>query len=340
MGSSTSKGDTNSAGRRSWRRVAAIAAGSVVLSAGTLLASAGQATAVQCPPGTLLFFNACITIGIGAPPVTSPPATTPPTTSPPITLPPVTLPPVTLPPLPATPVNVPDAAQRLLDLANGERQRAGVGPLAMRGDIVSIALSHSETMAKAGDIFHSTSFFTSAVKRLLGASASGENVAYNGSIEDAHNRLMNSAGHRANILDGRFNTAGFAVVRVPDGRYFITEDFIQAAGAPRAAAAPRPAAPVVSRKAAPAPAPKPAPAPPTTAAPTTTTVAPPTTAAPSTAAPTAATPAVPLDATSSAVAATPVNHDGEVTAPLGGVAAILLAGAVGACCVVPRRRGC
>jgi len=46
-------------------------------------------------------------------------------------------------------------------------------------------------------------------------------------VESAHARLMNSRGHRANLLNPRFSVAGFAVVQAPDGRYFITENFLQ-----------------------------------------------------------------------------------------------------------------
>ncbi|MFP5377551.1 MAG: CAP domain-containing protein, partial [Acidimicrobiia bacterium] len=175
-----------------------------------------------------------------------------------------------------------DAARRLLDLANAERSKSGLGALAWRDDVATIALAHSQRMAQAGDIFHSDSFFGTAVKKLLNAVARGENVAYNGSIESAHSRLMASSGHRANILDARFSVAGFGVVRHADGRYFITQNFIQPAGAP-ASAAPRPVAAPAPRaaprpapaKPAPTPAPAPAPAPTTTEPPAPTTEAPP-----------------------------------------------------------------
>lgn len=307
----------------------------LALSAGIGRASAAPTAVPQCPPGSTLLINVCIVLGRPTPTTT---VTTQPTTAaalPPVTLPPVTPPPVTLPPPlnPTSPVSVPEAAQHLLDLVNGERQRAGLGALTSRDDVVAIALQHSQEMAQKGDIFHSTSFFSSTVKNLLNAGVRGENVAYNGDIDSAHARLMASAGHRANILDSRFSVVGMAVVKAPDGRYFVTQDFLESAGAPRAAApkaapATRAVAPAASRRAA---APKPAPAP-------TTTVAPPTTVVPPTTVPAPPNQSiVTLEPASAALSATVAHSGGPSTVPLAGLASVLLAAALCACCVVPRR---
>ena len=317
---------------------AALVAG-VGLALGLSVASAGSAAAATCPAGSLSLGNTCIVIARPTP--TTTPVTTPPTTAAPlIEVPPVTLPPLAIPPVlsPGTTEVVSAAAQHLLDLANGERQRVGLPSLTSRDDIMAIAVAHSQEMAGKGDIFHSTSFFGSAVKKLLNVAARGENVAYNGDIDSAHARLMASAGHRANILDSRFSVVGFGVVRAADGRYFVTQNFIQPAGAPRAApvaraaAAPRVAAPAASRKAA-MPA---APAPPTTVAaapPTTTATVPvPVTSPPD---PTAV---VRLDAAHTAASAATAS-DHHVHPSLALTALVLLVGAMAACCTVPRRRG-
>ncbi|MGI8686762.1 MAG: CAP domain-containing protein [Acidimicrobiales bacterium] len=328
--------EARSTGRgRSWRSAATVLAGALGLSLAVSLASAGAAAAA-CPPGTVLYRNVCITFGFPSPTPTTTPVTTPPTTAAPIDqLPPVTAPPIVLPPVlgPTTTQVVPSAAQRLLDLANAEREKVGLLRLTSRDDIVAIAVAHSQEMARKGDIFHSTSFFASAVKSLLNAAVRGENVAYNGDVDNTHTRLMASAGHRANILDPRFAAVGIGVVQAPDGRYFVTQNFIQPAGAPpagRAAAAPRVAAPAASRK---APAPKPA-----APAPTTTMPAPPTTVAAPVPAPTTVDvrPVVAIDPVSSAVSATSTAGH-PVNTPLTATAVVLLVGAVAACYTVPRR---
>ncbi|HCS73242.1 MAG TPA: hypothetical protein DIW17_05115, partial [Clostridiales bacterium] len=50
----------------------------------------------------------------------------------------------------------------------------------------------------------------------------GENIAKHGSVESAHAGLMNSDGHRKNILNPSFTHIGIGIV---DNRYF-TQMFI------------------------------------------------------------------------------------------------------------------
>ena len=132
--------------------------------------------------------------------------------------------------------DVPDAAATLLTLVNQERARAGLGALESRPAIVAIAARQSQAMAERGDIWHNDAYFKPAIHAALAARALGENVAVNGSVEVAHLRLMASPGHRANILNGRFDAVGIAVVRDGRGAVFITEDFVDSRVAPKAKA--------------------------------------------------------------------------------------------------------
>lgn len=166
-------------------------------------------------------------------------------------------------------------AARLLELVNHERAKAGLPGVRTRGAIEEIAWGHSHAMAEAGSIWHNDAYFTSENRRRLGASALGENVAMNTTVEGAHQRLMASSGHRANILDKRFNQVGIAVVRDARGAIYVTQDFAAVAGGGSAgsgsgstgAAAPAPAPPPPSPKAAPTSAPRPTHAPPAQSAP-------------------------------------------------------------------------
>lgn len=155
----------------------------------------------------------------------------------------------------------PESASRLLELANQARAAAGVAPLAMRGDVTAIAQGHSDAMASEGDIRHNDAYFTASTRQSLNAKSLGENVAMNPDIDDAHNRLMNSPGHRANILDPKYTVVGIAVSRTGDGQHYITQNFVEPkpAAAPAPAPAPAPAKPAVAAPAAPAPKPAPAP---------------------------------------------------------------------------------
>lgn len=321
------------------RRTAALALAALSLGAAGVLAAPGRAEAVQCPPGTVQLGILCVRDN-SATTVPAPATTT--TTAPPAPQPAAPVPPAVIPPPPPPPpapaVSSADTARRLLELVNAERAKSGLGALAWRDDVAAIALAHSQRMAQAGDIFHSDSFFGAAVKKLLNAVARGENVAYNGSVESAHSRLMASSGHRANILDARFSVAGFGVVRHADGRYFITQNFIQPDGAP-ASAAPRPVAPPAAKpaaakpaaaKPAPTPAPAPAPAPATTEAPVPTTTEP----APAVA-DDSATLSLAEDAPE-ALTATPAASSAKLTLAAAGVLVTLAATAL-ACWAIPRR---
>jgi uncharacterized protein YkwD len=114
-------------------------------------------------------------------------------------------------------------------LVNQERAAAGLAPLASRPEIAAYATGQSTAMATRRDIWHNAGYFTSATRKALGAVALGENVAVNGSLEGAHRRLMESPGHRANILNGRFDAAGFSVVHDEDGTLYVTQNFVDSA---------------------------------------------------------------------------------------------------------------
>ena len=177
------------------------------------------------------------------PPPAEPPPTEPTPEPDPVPAPPVAPVPPPKEPPPGERVD-PTGAQRLLDLINGSRSERGLAPMSRRSDVESIAIDHSTTMAKAGDIWHNDEYFTAATKRRLNARTVGENVAVNESIDDAHARLMRSPGHRANILNGSFVVVGIGVVQRGNGSYYITQDFVEPL--PTAAPAPERTAPTAN----------------------------------------------------------------------------------------------
>lgn len=171
--------------------------------------------------------------------------------------PPLPIPTTTTTP-PTPPPDTAAAARRLLVLVNQERTRRGLPALVRRGDIDAIGVGHSQNMAARRQLWHNDAYFTKATKDSIGAQYQGENVAFNPSIEDMHQRLMNSPHHRDNILDGRFQVIGIGVAASSDGVLYATEDFAQLR-----TAAPAPAAPTTKPK------PRPKPAAPAAAAPAT-----------------------------------------------------------------------
>jgi hypothetical protein len=225
------------------------------------------------------------------------------------------------------PIDPAAAAQRILQLTNNERAGVGLPPLSMRADVVAIAQTQSEAMAAAMNIWHNEQFLTQATRKALAANMLGENVGMGANVDLVHAALMNSPGHKANILEPAFSIVGMAVVQGTDGMVYVTQDFLQPSGGKpvpvKAVSAPRPAAPrSVSSKPKVASAPKPT-APPTTAAPTPTTEAP----APTT----TAAPAQPDSSLLAAFDAAPrpapqrAAHDAGATGPVILIAFVLVA---------------
>jgi hypothetical protein len=201
-------------------------------------------------------------------------------------------------------------AATLLDLVNRERAAEGLASLASRDDIVAVATPHNEEMAANSELYHNPDYFSPENRAHLKAKAMGENVAVNSKLKEAHRRLMASPGHRANILDPRFDSVGFAVTWATKTQVWVTEDFVQSAGGSgpsRAASTPE------SKRVNPPPTTVPPPTvPPTTVAPTTTpptTV--PTTTPTTTVAPTTVAPSPPASAASTAVAGEATGSSGS-----------------------------
>ncbi len=93
-------------------------------------------------------------------------------------------------------------ADQLLSLHNAERARIGAPPLVLNAVLCQAAQSHSATMARTGRLFHGN----------LGA-ASAENCAQGQqSAAAAVNSWMNSKGHRTNLLNPIYRSAGFGMV--------------------------------------------------------------------------------------------------------------------------------
>jgi hypothetical protein len=119
------------------------------------------------------------------------------------------------------------AARQVFALLNGERTRAGLPPLAWDNGLADAARRHSGLMARQGELTHQCSGEPDLRERLAAVPLehSGENVAVDsGGAASAHDGLMHSPPHRANILDPGFDAVGIGVVQ--SGRLlWVTEDF-------------------------------------------------------------------------------------------------------------------
>jgi hypothetical protein len=110
---------------------------------------------------------------------------------------------------------------RFTSLLNHERSSRGIHTLATKSDLVAVARRHSQDMANRGYIYHNENLPNEVGGdwRIL-----GENVGRGGSVDSIHNAFMNSAPHKRNILDSRFNQIGIGTV-VKDGYLYVTEVF-------------------------------------------------------------------------------------------------------------------
>jgi uncharacterized protein YkwD len=121
-----------------------------------------------------------------------------------------------------------NGARELLRLVNQERAKAGAPPLAWDEHLAQAAQGHAERMADKKELSHQLEGEPGLRERIaatgLRFNDDAENVAFDDSLEEAHDNLMHSPGHRANILNPAYNALGAAVVRRGQVLY-VVEDF-------------------------------------------------------------------------------------------------------------------
>jgi hypothetical protein len=116
---------------------------------------------------------------------------------------------------------------------NKARKQHGLKAVWMQSDLRVVARLHSKDMAKLDYFEHTNLRGQSHADRYkearIGDLVSGENLAKIGGfpfpVEQAHKGLMNSPGHRANILNGQYNCVGVGLHRSEDKVYYFTQNF-------------------------------------------------------------------------------------------------------------------
>lgn len=109
----------------------------------------------------------------------------------------------------------PDLENQMIGLVNQERTSRGIKALVFDPRLQLIAIEHSSDMFERGYFSH----YSPEGKTVADRAAShnipyqviGENLAYAPTLELAHNGLMNSPGHRANILSLDYNKIGIGI---------------------------------------------------------------------------------------------------------------------------------
>jgi len=123
----------------------------------------------------------------------------------------------------------PDLEMKMLELVNQERTKRGLKALQWDPQLLPVARAHSQDMFARGYFSHYTLEGKDPFDRMKAAGikyySAGENLALGPTLSICHEGLMNSPGHRANILNP---TYGRIAIGILDGGAYglmISQEF-------------------------------------------------------------------------------------------------------------------
>ena len=125
--------------------------------------------------------------------------------------------------------------KRAFEATNAVRRENGLAPLVWDSELCRMARTHSEKMVQLDFFSHEGPDGRRLRDRARVAGIAhfkllGENIAYNQGFEDpgafAVEHWMRSPGHRANILNARFQQSAVGVFVASDGTVYLTQVFI------------------------------------------------------------------------------------------------------------------
>lgn len=109
-----------------------------------------------------------------------------------------------------------DSEKEMFVLLNDDRKKKGVTPVIENKALINVARAHCEDMLRRGYFSHNTPEGLSPFDRMTNADIefnfAGENLAIAPNTKLAMQGLMNSPGHRANILSPNFGQIGIGVI--------------------------------------------------------------------------------------------------------------------------------
>ena len=110
----------------------------------------------------------------------------------------------------------PDLEQQMLELVNAERRAAGLPAVKPDPKMTRVARGHSQDMFARSYFSHVAPGGDDLADRMraagVGYIAAGENLALAPTLFSAHSGLMQSPGHRANILRPQFGRVGIGIL--------------------------------------------------------------------------------------------------------------------------------
>lgn len=118
----------------------------------------------------------------------------------------------------------------LLRMVNQERQAVGLAPLTLDQDLVHLARAKAWDIIDNNYFAHESPTYGSVWDMMRRANIpfvyAGENLARAGNVWVVHYRLMNSSGHRRNILRDRYTHVGIAVLRAEPSGVVAVQVFV------------------------------------------------------------------------------------------------------------------
>lgn len=109
-----------------------------------------------------------------------------------------------------------ESESRMFEFVNKERIQIGLPKLIVDEKLQKLARKHAKDMFARGYFSHVTPDKVNPFERMTDAGiddlTAGENLALAPTVDLAHSGLMDSPGHRANILEPRFGHMGIGVI--------------------------------------------------------------------------------------------------------------------------------
>lgn len=106
--------------------------------------------------------------------------------------------------------------QQMLDLVNQARQQNGLQPLKVDSELTKVARVKAKDMIDNNYFDHNSPTYGSPFDMMnqfgIQYNTAGENLAGNQTVEAAHQALMDSQGHRENILNSGYTEVGIGIV--------------------------------------------------------------------------------------------------------------------------------
>ncbi len=126
--------------------------------------------------------------------------------------------------------NLSNMEKKMVELVNEERKRNNLSSLKVDSKLTAVARKKAQDMVTNDYFSHYSPTYGSPFDMLdrfgIEYLHAGENIAANSSVERAHSSLMNSSGHRQNILSNNFTRVGIGIKNSRKYGYIFVQLFV------------------------------------------------------------------------------------------------------------------